>query len=668
MADYKYDEDIVNQPDGMLTEDAKGEKEERQREYEDQDSEMHSLASSMRAKWEEYKNARQDMEERWLEDLRAFNSSYDQDTLNKIKSSEGRRSTVYVGLTRTKCIAAFSRIVDLLFQAGDRFWEIEPTPIADIGPQAEMELAEQSISEVTELTGDNPIDARELIGARMDELAMGLQDRMQEKANEAADEMQTMIEDQLIEEDAEIKIKQSLMESVIMGTGCVKGATVKIKKTEHFFRDPQDGEYTLMYEEEPAPDIESVSIFDIYPDPYATTMNEADGLFRRHVLNRAQFKQLGESDGFDQELIDQCLRMYATGNHNELSHEKERRAMANISSLGSSNRFEILEYWGLVSGHDLMDYGIDVDDESDQYQANVWISSGKILKAQLNPLSPQRIPYHVFPYERTPHQFWGVGVARMMRDSQSTMNAATRMYIDNIAISSAPMIEVNSDLLAAGEDPTDIYPMRVFIREGGDAAVPMMRFYQPTNVTQGLGNIIEMFRTFADETTSLPSYTHGEQSRGLNKTATGISMLMGAANVALKSTIKNIDDYMTRPLIESLYYWNMEWSPEENVKGDSKVKARGSSALIAKEMQSQRLLQFLDITSNPMDAPLIKRKKLLEDVAASMDIDPDQVIMSDEELQQTIRAAMQGNQDLMSDEGVEAPAGPPDGEIEPMQG
>ena len=63
MADYKYDEDIVDQPDGMLTEDAKGEKEERQREYEDQDSEMHSLASSMRAKWEEYKNARQDIKE-----------------------------------------------------------------------------------------------------------------------------------------------------------------------------------------------------------------------------------------------------------------------------------------------------------------------------------------------------------------------------------------------------------------------------------------------------------------------------------------------------------------------------------------------------------------------------------------------------------------------------
>ena len=256
----------------------------------------------------------------------------------------------------------------------------------------------------------------------------------------------------------------------------------------------------------------------------------------------------------------------------------------------------------------------------------------------------------------------------MMRDSQATMNAATRMYLDNIAISSAPMIEVNSDLLAAGEDPTDIYPMRVFIREGGDAAVPMMRFYQPTNVTQGLDGVINMFRTFADETTSLPSYTHGEQTASLNKTASGMSMLMGAANVALKSTIKNIDDYLTKPLLESLYHFNMEWSDDEGFKGDAIIKARGSSALIAKEMQSQRLLQFMQIASNPMDAPLIKRKQLLENIAASMDIDPEQVILSDEELQQAIGASMQGNPNPVPDQGMAGPTEPPVGEIDEMQG
>lgn len=661
--EYKYDEDIVDQPDMMLTDDALEEKEQRM-EYE-QESEMHSLAASMVAKWEEYKNARSDIEERWLEDLRSFNSQYESDQLAKISSADNRKSKVYVGLTRTKCISAYSRIVDLLFQAGDRFWGIEPTPIPDLNPMIEMAIAQRAEAEIMSLTGTND---QVFVENRVSELQAQSQEEIQNYANNAVDKMEHLIEDQLVEEKIEQKIKQALMESVIMGSGCIKSCTVRIKRTEHYART-LDNEFVLAMQEEIAPDVDAVSIFDIYPDPYASSVEEADGLFRRHVLNRTQFKMLSDTDGFDAELIDQCLRMYANGNHTEMSHERERRDIAHVTgSTAETNRFEVLEYWGVVSGHDLASYGIEVEDESDQYHANVWISSGKILKAQLNPLTPQRIPYHVFPYEKTPHQFWGIGVARMMRDSQATLNAATRMYLDNIAISSAPMIEVNSDLLAAGEDPTDIYPMRVFIREGGDAAVPMMRFYQPTNVTQGLDGVINMFRTFADETTSLPSYTHGEQTASLNKTASGMSMLMGAANVALKSTIKNIDDYLTKPLLESLYHFNMEWSDDEEVKGDAIIKARGSSALIAKEMQSQRLLQFMQIASNPMDAPLIKRKQLLENIAASMDIDPEQVILSDEELQQAIGASMQGNPNPVPDQGMAGPTEPPVGEIDEMQG
>ena len=94
-----------------------------------------------------------------------------------------------------------------------------------------------------------------------------------------------------------------------------------------------------------------------------------------------------------------------------------------------------------------------------------------------------------------------------MRDSQGTLNAATRIWLDNLAMSSAPMMEINTDLLAAGEDPTDIHPWRVFLREGGDGSMPMVRWYQPIANANGLNQIVEIFRRFADETTSLPSYT-----------------------------------------------------------------------------------------------------------------------------------------------------------------
>ena len=110
-------------------------------------------------------------------------------------------------------------------------------------------------------------------------------------------------------------------------------------------------------------------------------------------------------------------------------------------------------------------------------------------------------------------------------------------------------------------------------------------------------------------------------------------MLMGAANIALKSTIKNIDDFLIEPMIKALFHFNMEFGTKEKSKGDLRIVARGSTALIQKEVQSQRLLQFLSIVSNEQDAGYVDRLGLLRDIAKSMELNPDDVIKSEERLQ-----------------------------------
>ena len=187
-------------------------------------------------------------------------------------------------------------------------------------------------------------------------------------------------------------------------------------------------------------------------------------------------------------------------------------------------------------------------------------------------------------------------------------------------------------------------------------------------------SLIELFRRFADETTALPSYTHGQTQSSLNRTATGISILMSNANIVLKSVIKNIDDFLTKPLIRSIYDWNMTWNDDESIKSDMRIIARGATALIQKEVQSQRLLQFLSLINNPMDAQMVKRENLLVDIAKSLDIDPDEVIKSQQELmneqalQQAIAQSLQGGEgnQVQNAEGMVGPnarngTNPPDG-------
>lgn len=604
-----------------------------------QDEEILSLGARLSDVFQEYKDARKETENEWLKDLRQFQGQYEPEVLARLNET-GARSKVFVGLTRTKVMAAYSRIIDLLFQHGDLFFAIEPTPIPQISPIKAMQMREMAMQQVVMASGMDPALNQDLIAARMQELESEFVEAEKKIAGEAADLMTEMIDDQLVENKAEMKLKESILESCIFGSGAVKAGTVRIDRTQSYsmVMDPATGQqgYALAQIEKPMPEVEAVSIFDLYPDPYCTTLNDCEGIFRRHVLTRKQFRDLADLPGFDEEEIKYLLKTNRKGNHVEEEHERDRRRIAGIHDHAESHRFQLLEYWGTVDGYDLEDHNIELPEDadlSDAYSCCVWICGTSVLKVMLNPIAGYKIPYHIFPYERSPHQFWGTGVPRMMRDSQTTMNAATRIWLDNLALSSGPMMEVNTDLLAAGEDPTDIHPWRVWLREGGDGSMPAVRWYQPVANANGLNQIVELFRRFADETTSLPSYTHGEQSRSLNKTATGMSMLMGAANVALKSTIKNIDDFLLEPMIEALFHYNMEFGTNEKAKGDLKVVSRASTALIQKEVQSQRLLQFLSLVSTPMDLQVVDRTQLLRDIANSMDIDPDEIIKSEERIQ-----------------------------------
>ena len=622
--------------------------------------ELASLGSILKSKYTEYKDARDDIEDDWIEDLRAFMGQYDPDVLSKIQS-KGDRSQVYVGLTRTKVLAAYSRITDLLFQPGQKFFSIEKTPLSK-QPLVEQELAERAaleIQQAAEQVGTAGIE--ELVMARLSELT----EEIEAETEQRVKNMEEAILDQAVENNLEGKMKDAIMEQVIFGTGAMKAGTLRIEKDHKWIKG--DEGFSLIYEENAMPEMEAVSIFDLYPDPHATSVDDMRDIFRRHIISRTEFNALKDYPGFNVDLINECIEMNPEGNHDEAQHEVDRRNIANVNdSNTNTEKFEVLEFWGSLNGHDLEDAGVEFgedDDLSMEYDANIWMVSGKVIKAQLNPLPGGVIPYFIFPYEKNPHAFWGTGVPRMMRDSQATMNAATRIYLDNVALSSGPMVEVNTDIMASGEDPTELYPWRVFLREGGDGNQPMVRFYQPQSNSPALVSVIELFRRFADETTALPSYTHGQTQSSLNRTATGISILMSNANIVLKSVIKNIDDFLTKPMIRSLYDWNMTWNENENVKSDMRIVAKGSTALIQKEVQSQRLLQFLSLINNPLDAQMINREKLLTDIAKSLDIDPDEVIKSQEELmneqalQQAILASQQGGEanQVPNGEGVVGP-------------
>ncbi|MBF0256030.1 MAG: hypothetical protein HQL47_06135 [Gammaproteobacteria bacterium] len=566
------------------------------------------MGAKLTHQFEQWKEARRAKEDEWIEDLRAYNGIDSEESYNL--------SDVYVHLTRTKVQVAFARLSDLMFQS-DKHWGIKPTPKPRLSKQQRTGIAYM----LAQATGMMPS-------------AEDVEKVATQEAAAKAEAMEKAMHDQLVEADYESLMKVAILEACIIGSGAIKGVTVGVRSDESWAQG--SGMWDVKSEEVPIPVLSSVSAFDLYPDPMATTVDECEGIFERHVLPRHKLNEMAEKSQFDMEALGDVLRGSPNGNHRELQHETDRRVISGITVVDENlvPRFELLEYWGYLSGADLKDCGCEVQNEDTLYLANIWVCGGRTLKAKLSRQKPSgQLPYRIFPYEQVPHQFWGVGVARQMRDSQIVMNKGVRTLLDNLALSSGPQTEVNMALLAPGEDPTDMKPWKVWLRDGGDPAYPAVRFFQPQPMQNAVAEVIDMFRRFADEETNMPSYTHGQTSQGLNKTASGMSMLMGAANVAIKSIVRNIDTYLVQPLIESLYHWNMQWNEDESIKGDMEIYAQGSTALIAKEVQSERMLQFAQMTANPIDLNFVDRLKILRSVAESMDIQPDKVLIDEEQLQ-----------------------------------
>ena len=133
-------------------------------------------------------------------------------------------------------------------------------------------------------------------------------------------------------------------------------------------------------------------------------------------------------------------------------------------------------------------------------------------------------------------------------------------------------------------------------------------------------------------------------------------MLMGAAAGSIKTVVKNFDDYLLRPLGESFYSFNMQFDFDPDIKGDLEIKARGTESLMANEVRSQRLLQFLQVVGNPALAPFAKFTSIIREIANSMGLDPDKVCNTPEEAMRQAKILQQ-----------QQPEQPPAGQQQPQQ-
>ena len=597
--------------------------------------EVPGLAGAIQQKFIEAEEGRYSEEIRWLKAYKNYRGITDSTT----SYSSSEKSKVFIKITKVKVLAAFGQIIDILFSNNKFPITVSSTPV----PEGIAEFAHIPSPEEQQLSqdiGNTSLHDLGYDGENMDDFLAGLKEKYLgstliegksvfdtaqiSPSQEAARNLEKQIHDQLMNTNAMTVLRHSIFECCLLGTGIIKGPFT-FTKTIHSWKKEND-EKTYEPYEKSIPKIEAVSCWDFYPDPTAVSLDDAEYVIQRHRYNREQLRNLINRPHFDKESIEEVLS--ETPNYEVKSFESEIHSKED-SHLFVDKRYEILEYWGMLDAALAREFGLDVPhsiSDLDSVQINAWIAGNTVIRLVLNPFLPARIPFYAFPYELNPYQLFGIGVAENMEDSQILMNGHMRMAIDNLALAGNMVFDIDETQLVPGQSMS-IYPGKIFRRQSGQTGTAVNGIKFPSTAPENL-QMFDTARRLADEQTGIPSVSHGQTGvTGTGRTAAGLSMLLNSAGLSIKTVIKNIDDFLLKPLGESLFQWNMQFNDDNaEIVGDLEIKPKGTAAIMQKEVRSQRLTTLLQTIANPMLAPFIKIPNLIKELAISQDIDPDELV------------------------------------------
>jgi hypothetical protein len=637
-----------------------------------------ALANRLLAEYREAEQARALVELRWLKDLQAYKGQYDQTTIDHLKKT--KRSSVYYRLTTQKINTMVARLMDLLFPQRSKNWSLDNTP----DPMLPDEIIKEALRDEIMAAAQPMVDAQlqQIVAQGVMPDGMAVQ-KIQQAAAEAAFQqlntiearvriakdraaaMERVIDDQLKEFNANGKLRQSwqsnckevVKSACLYGMGVLKGPLVEKVETKRFERVPVTDDagnavgakwVEQVHAKDLRPFHEAVSIWNIFPDPDARTPQEMRFVWQTHLKSDKEMLELADFPGFDGAAIRSHMHNKPDGDATITTWESYIHTLDETSIRAGQlkNRYRVYERWGFLSGKDLADAGINIEesDYTNVYSCNVWMLDETVIKAVINPLEGIDIPYYFYPYQQDDSSIWPEGIASMLRAPQAGINAAVRANQDNSSASSGPIYGINAAYLASGESITDMVANRIFVFDKPNINLDnaLRTVIVPSCVEYNLA-LAAFWSAGADEI-STPRFNHGDGAvRGAGETASGLSMLMGAANILLKDHIKDFDECLVGPFIYGMFRWNMQWNKDDSIKGDFEVVVSGSQSLIAKEVRAQQIPALISYLSIPQFATYINKRELLEVSLEQTDLPAERILLSEAEAKQAQmdEAAMQ---------------------------
>jgi len=566
--------------------------------------ETSSLALLLEARLRAWEDARKPQELKLLECYQdVMRIARDDDTSGTGTAKSKKAKGLFIGSTRNKVRAARAKITDALFGSGNMPFDTNP---------------------------------------------------VNEEMAPFADVMEDIITEQMERGRFKELLKTGVNTLATYGTGFMFGPFVK-KETivETMVQDGAIGETKYEFD---LPYFELGNTLDVYPDPEAREVEAGLGVFWVTM----ESKETVRAWKGDKSYKNVEMALIGPGDRgNETGSELAGQMRANIQYWFKEDRIKVARFFGKVPASALKDSStpesedaMEAKSEGEMVDAIIIMAGGVVVKQVENPYSGKN-PAHRCLYEAVEHEMWGVGVAENNAPHQKVTNAAFRLFMEGKGMALLGTAAVDRSAFLPTEDFKK-YPGKVYQFKPGMSAEQKkesIQFHVEPDITGGWIDVIRMSEQFSDDDTGITKYTQGDDSRNLNKTATGISMIMSASSLPMKEVIQNIDAMWIEPIVECYIDWNLKYlSPETVMKihGEEKAQlwaqikefgkssfmdwqATGTASFMQKEVLTNKIRAFAEFAlGNPVTAPLIDAKELLQQTWDVMEIGKESPVLQEE--------------------------------------
>lgn len=542
---------------------------------------LSELGGTLERKFREFSNRRHLKELEWINAILQHSGrpySYSSTKKQFIFGDKDFESKPIVNITRQKVNLAIARMRDIQFPlGGDHNFRILPHH------EVEVQIAQAS---------QNPQEQQAAQSVK------ALQ-------YESSRRMQETIVNQLVRSTYGNKAREAMRDWVLLGTGIMKGPVVDVdrRKLYEMLETSEGGMVAdLQYLDEEFPNSFRVDPKYFFPDPDTLIADDLCECIEVHPLTKSKLIELKHNPAFLRKKLEEAVEaepegITGIGNLNELAFL--------TTDADLKNRYIVKEYQGPIPKSFLLDLGmIDEEENEDpliEYYGDVWFVKGTVIRVSLSPIEGyNRIPYHLVPWETDDGSIFGHGMAWMMRDAQRVAKSGWQMLLDNAGLSSGPQMVIHREMIQPADGNWEVAPHKLwFLTEYGQSVQEAFQFFNVPNNQQQIAGVVEMAMNFGDLESESPMIMQNLIPQA-NNTASGQAMMMTIGNVTQRDKSQMWDDYVTRPLIEGYYHWNMQYNEDPDIKGNFEIELAGATEAIDAQMKSQEVERILALAmQNP---------------------------------------------------------------------